>query len=71
MIPVLPFWKRIALRLVPALLVRCPMGNYHWRWQGSCTCGTMLGASKWDGEVWDFRTGRVVKPAMPRKEVSR
>jgi hypothetical protein len=32
-----PWWKRLLYHL-PGLFLKCPEGNYHWRWNNYCEC---------------------------------
>jgi hypothetical protein len=56
-----PRWRRFLQRRVPWLFKRCPVGNYHWRWDRFCYCRARCHTVAWHGGILDFKTGKEIR----------
>jgi len=45
-------WRRALRKISPALFVRCPSQNFHWRWNAVCFCGENEHYGSWHGGIY-------------------
>lgn len=62
-----PWYSRLAAKLFPFLMVECPFGNKHWRWERICVCGfgvLLIDDDKtiWHGGVLDMKAMHELQP---------